>query len=257
MKFTPTFIEHPVYLPLKLIRQSISERWENTLGYYCLIKKLHTKPIIYNFSLRKLSALIGCSPTTLSHHIEIMSQNGLITLRDGNLTLIGTRKLNEEVNSILIPVRVGKNKSEQVTFLRHSLITRNLNIQHSLYTKKTAILSIQRSNCPLELKRIKKLIKLRNSQFPTLTEKSVCDKLILSNKKFGKLCNRSTSTGSRIQKKLNDLNLIQSHKNIELYSATPVNKPGFYSLCLSSKYFLSKKGLIYSRCANSIVLSPY
>lgn len=248
MKFVPVKFSKPIYLPLKVVRDAIENDWANSLAYYCILKKLYTKPIIYNYSLRKVSAMIKCSPTTLSHHIKILSQRGLLCVKNGNLCLKGTRKLNEEVKSILIPIKSCQTKSEQLVYIRYSIIKRNLDNQHKVVSLKKAILSIQ-ENVKMSYAKAKRLIKLRNKQ---TTENSVCDNLVLSNQKFGSLCNRGQSTGAKLQKLFNKLNLIKSSKNVELYSGSHFGRKQFFSLELSGKYFLSNKGLIYSRLPNRI-----
>lgn len=249
MEFVPVKFSNPVYLPLKVVRNAIEQKWDNSLAYYCILKKLYTKPIIYNFSLRKLGATIKCSPTTLSHHIKILSEKGLLSVKNGNLCLKGTRTLNKEVKSILIPIKSCSNKTEQLSYIRYGVVKRNLDIQHKEITLKKAILTIQ-ENVKMTVKTAKKLIKLRNKQ---KTEISVYANLVLSNKKFGSLCNRSQSTGSKLQKLFNNNGLIESNKNVVKYSDDFFSRKRFFSLELDAKYFLSNKGIVYRRLPNRIL----
>src|ERR1700748_1513798 len=56
MKYNSTKYSTKVYLPLQLIQDAVDNNWLESLIYYVWMKKLHTKPIIYNFSLRKIGA---------------------------------------------------------------------------------------------------------------------------------------------------------------------------------------------------------
>jgi hypothetical protein len=81
------------------------------------------------------------------------------------------------------------------------------------------------------------------------------NEITLSNKKFGAICNRSQSTGIKIQKALNELALIVSRSRTKLIDPKRHNRREFFRLELTSSHFLSKSGQVYKRLTNGIKLT--
>lgn len=252
MKYLSSRYEHKVYLPLEVIADAMAGEWLDSLCYYVWMKKVYHKPVFYNYSLRKISAGVKCSPTTIKHHISVLIKHGLAHISAGDLILKSTNSFYKEKNSLIVPVKFSANKSEQRDFLRFTVIKRNFHSQSRKYEYKTDALKYHMAGpeSPAELKTYQRLMK----DFPDFKklEKSMRDVFTLSNETFGKFCNRSKSTGIRLQKSFNKLSLITSRRHVELISQSSYSRKAFFQLGLGSNCFLSPKGQIYKRLSNSI-----
>lgn len=56
-------------------------------AFYIKLKSLYSNSTIYNYSLRKVSRLAGCSTTLAKKNLTILEKYGLIEYHHGNLTL--------------------------------------------------------------------------------------------------------------------------------------------------------------------------
>ena len=253
MKYVSSKFSSKVYLPLDLIREAIADGWLDSLCYYVWIKKLHHRPVIYNYSLRKISAGINCSPTTVKTHLSVLKQHGLCVISAGNLMLKSTNEFFRQ-KQLMVPVGISNNKTTQISFLRFAVIKRKFHSQTRQYNIKSNTLKYYRG-INADYNDIKSGIRLSKLfPNPVALENSMQDVLTLSNRKFGSLCNRSQSTGLKIQKALNDLNLITSHKRVSLVTPLKQNRREFFRLDLGSNHFLSKKGQVFKRLTNRIEL---
>lgn len=237
------------WLPHKLVKQAVEEGWINTLVYFVQLRKIHSKPLFYNYSLRKLSEPLKCSPTTLSYHLKIMAQKGLIKVTDSNLLLIGSYKLRIQYKSTLTPIKYSLNRKDQLNLIRYSLINNNLYQQNKAIQEKKNVISIHKAP---KLRLLKKIIRKHGSL--SNVETSLNEKLILSNMTVGVICNRSQSTGLKIQKALNKLKVVKTKRNVKLCSTERYNRRAFYNLCLPSKYLLSKDGYVFLSQPNEWVV---
>lgn len=254
MKKTFTEYKEKSYLPLELINDAIMSNYLDSLCYLLWIRKAYKrKPIIYKWQLRKVADKIKCSPTTAGHHIKILIDKGLLYAHNGNLCVVGSNKLRINYKSILVPVGIDKNKSNQIAYLRFAIIKRNLSTQIFKHNEKNAVLNF-RKGLIHDQKLVRKL-RRKSAKFPytPLLESSIQNCLTLSNFKFGLLCKRSGSTGIKIQKKLNDLFLLKSIKRIKRINDTKMNRPGFFSLELNSSHFLSNSNYCMKRLSNELV----
>lgn len=154
--------------------------------------------------------------------------------------------------SPFVPVGISMNKAEQRTLLRYTLINRNLFFQCKAFSKKNETLLLIKGH-NFNYKDTKRIYKNLKNVSISETENSIQDCLTLSNYKFGKLCNRSVSTGIKIQRALNKIDLIRSDRRTKLV-AVKQTRASFFSLALSGSYFLSKNGNVYQRLSNSLTI---
>lgn len=165
------------------------EGWLRSIAYLVKLKAIYKNCTFYNYSLRKVSEKVHCSPATLSHHLKVLEQHGLIRLHAGNLTITGLNKINKELNSettVGIPVR----KLNQYDIVRSLLI--KFSLQRQLYR--------------IRKRRVKKLRKISNmenanSSYAGLTCKGI-----------GRLYGLSKESGSRIRRKLEKLGFIKRER---------------------------------------------
>jgi len=253
MEYVSTHYNDKVYLPLALIKSAINENWLDSLCYYVWMKRMHRKPVIYGYSLRKISAGINCSPTTVKTHLSVLKEHGLVNIYAGNLILISTRKLFT-FNQLMVPVSVSENKAEQRNLLRFAVCKRNLHSQCRQFKAKIDVLKYHKGLVTgfKAVKSALKKVKLYPDQ-QTL-ESSMQNEMTLSNKRFGSLCNRSQATGAKIQRAFNSLDLIVSYARTRLIDAKQYSRRVFYKFDLDLNHFLSKRGQIFKRLSNGITL---
>lgn len=255
LKYEPINLINPIYLPLTLVRDAIANNWLDSLIYFVWLRKCYQKPIIYNYTTRKVASLINASPTTVSHHMTILINKGLCERIGDHLHLKSTTKLKQQYK-FLVPVAHNTNKQIQRDLLRAVVIKRNLHSQVRQFNQKNNHLQLLKAPNPnyAQVKKLKQLNKEHGANYK-LVENSMVDCLTLSNASFGSLCNRSASVGTKIQKTLNQLNLITSHTRTLLVSSQRYTKKAFYALCLDGSHYLSKSGQIYQRLSNRIEFS--
>lgn len=253
MKYISAKYDNHIQLPLALIREATACNWLDSLIYYIWLKKLYTKPVFYNYSLRKLATLLQCSPSTISHHIAILSQKGLCFNDGANLRLKSIISHRKD-GGLMVPVAISKNKAEQRMYLRYAIIKRNLHSQVRINSTKNDVIKFHKDEIT-DFKQYKALIKVAKN-YPPLKqlESSVQNVLTLSNNKIGKLTNRSQSTGIKIQRAFNNLLLIRSTKRVSQVSILKTDKRGFFEQVLTSHHFLTNKGYVFKRLSNGIEL---
>lgn len=242
------------WLTLQMVQDAFDNRYERTLVYFLLIKQLHVKPIIYNYSLRSLSRELKCSASTLSRHLDIMAHRGLIRIENGHLKLLSTRNMKKQKHAILVPVQTSKNKHKQLTFLRFVPIKYNLSKQEEISTIKNNVIDLYKN--PLRKFTVKEIKKIKKQHQAVLkgapVESLISEEISLSNVKFGLLCNRKQTTGAKIQKELNKYRLIKSTRQSIRVSEKRYNRRAFFELNLPSQYTLSKFGYIYLSKPNKV-----
>lgn len=248
-----------VFLPNDLIQDAINDKWERSLAYYILLKQTHKKPIFYNYSLRKIAKQTGLSTSSLNRHINLLISKGLLCVVGKNLCFVGLNKLKDTYNvkTKLVAVKLDNTITQLILNIQFTRYIPNFINQQKIVDKKTEVIKFRKSEQRTTTKEAKRLLKLQSKLFGNQTnlEKSLNDYIMLSNKSFGKLANRSKYTGINIQKRLNKAGLIKSEKNSTLYSNQEHNKRAFYNLCLPSQYLHSKvKGHIYRVLPNRITI---
>jgi len=250
-----TVYENKTWLTLGIIEKAIAENWIDSLCYFVWLKSCNRKPIIYNYSLRKIASLLSCSPSTASFHIALLSKKGLVSFSAHDLHLKSNNDFFKE-SKLTVPVGVSEknNKPIQRDLLRFAVIKRNLHFQFRTNRDKNNALKFHKQE--IKSKQEYKSLRAYFKKYPVrhLLESSIQNVLTISNQKFGKLTNRSTATGMRLQQRLNRMGLIASKKRVEQHSPERMDKRQFYCLCLPPNYFLSSKGYVWKQLPNTIEL---
>lgn len=266
MKLKQSMYDKKTWLPFMVVENSFSERWERSLLFYCQLKHVYKKPIIYNYTLRKIGELMQCSPTSVKYHLDLLKEKGLIFISGKNLNLTGvTNLLNKcSTKKFLVPVKYFKDKKEHLTSLRYVLIKRNFRLQERAINSSINIINYHQGKLKnLTSRQVKSLLKKekdKEMKTKTTVEKSFRNFLILSNQKFGSLCNRGILTGLKIQKDLNSLGFITSHHRVRFYLGKNFkSKKDFYYYkefnpngYLNNSYLLSNKGNLYKKLPNGV-----
>jgi hypothetical protein len=216
------------------------------------MRNLHQRPVIYNYSLRKIAAKLKASPTTIKTHIEKLERLGLITRKNGHLYFKSTQQFFRERTSPMVAVGIAGNKQQQIAYLRFPIFKRNLHTQYKKVNKKNNVLKMLQGD-NLSYKATKAAMRQSKHLNLKTLESSLDTDFTLSNKKIGILTNRSTSTAIKIQKSFNNLGLIKSFKRVKLLFKGH-NRRSFFELNLNGSYFLSTKGCIYQRLSNGLII---
>lgn len=173
-----------------------------------------------------------------------------------HLLITGVSKLLSRYKSCNVPVRVGKNRKDQLNFIRLVLVKRNCDRQKDGNTLKNDIIDIHSNSNKRLSKAAYKVIRRREAKLKSAKVESFkTDYLMLSNQKFGQLCNRSKSTGARIQKELNALRVIKSELNYVKVSDEKLDRRAFNELYEGMhEYQLSKLGYVFRVMPNKVTL---
>lgn len=265
MDYVQTKYENKTWLPLGVVRDSFEEKWERSLVFFVQLRTLYTKPIVYNFTYKKISMLLNISIGTVKKHIDILKSKNLVSVNNKNLCLKGTTALKKLYTGVLVPVKLSDNKKDQLTLLRYIVIKRNLRLQEKACRKALDIINYHKGRLKgLTGKGVKSLLK-REEAMKAKTglsvEKGLRTDFLLSNVKIGGLCNRGIHTGLKIQAEFNRLGLIESSSNYRFIPSTKaISRKDFFHLqeysgkFTSGAYSLSGKGNIYKRLPNKITI---
>jgi DNA-binding transcriptional ArsR family regulator len=202
-----------------VISDAFREGWHDSLYYYILIKNLYRKPIIYNFSVRKVASLIGVAPSTTSKHIKILLEKNLAHVRDGNLCLYSVNKINANPDNkgkskSIINLDFCKEKRKMIDQFRSVIIIQKLNNQIRGIAKRSVIVkNCKIENAVLSKAQLKCLIKSGGSK---QIEKTLNHRVTLSNRTIGLTFNRSQSSGKLYQKRMNYFGYIRSSASIKI-----------------------------------------
>jgi hypothetical protein len=207
-----------VNIPVKLIESANNEGWLRSLGYFVRLKAAFKKPTFYNFSLRKASEAIKCSPATLAHHLRVLEAEGLIRYHSGNLTCMGKKELKKRFGCKKVE-RVAVSKENGFDFLRAVII--NINLRRQAFQSRR---NEGRTTTPSFVPRSAKISYFR-------------DYVGLSCYKIGKLISLSQSSGFRIKRKLEKIGVIKSERREVTL---------FYGVSLSEYYNLKRNFMIPS-----------
>jgi len=241
-------------LPLALIRKAIKEGWLLSLVYFIHLRQVHRKPVFYNYTLRKISSLIKCSPTTLGTHINILRDKGLLNIKDGHLFLTGSTALSKLYRSFLTPVSVHQSRADQTTALRFVVAKRKLHNQDKVIILKKDIIKLHQHRFT-EYAKAKSLLKAKKRLNFNVETSRIEERLVLSNANLGSLCNRSQRTGIKIQKEFNRLGFVETRRNTMILEKGH-NRRSFFAKCLSSKHQLSSMGNIFVVLPNLWLIPP-
>lgn len=250
-----------IWLPSKLVHDAIDKEFLNTLAYFCILKKVYIKGRFYNYNKSKVAKQIGVSYNTLDFHVNKMIELNLAYFRDGNLCLYGFRKLKAKFGQYVTRINFSNKKSELILNIRSNVVLREINRQESKVSKNLAdVKNAKRlyhedSKQPIRKSLVKKVNKAGGiAKFV----KDVDEAITLSNNGFGRYINRSPYTGARLQKRMNELKYIKSHKNYKrVESKMTLEEFNFFKEARlgtnQSHYFFDvKNNCVMKRSANKI-----
>lgn len=238
------------HLPHKAIKKATCEGWETSLFYLSQLYCIHKHPVFYNYSIRGLAMLLNCSASTLSVHIKILRQKGFISVKNGNLHLIGRKHLQGRYKQRLTKIPLYATKQDQITYFRFILAKDNLDRQQRKIQLKKNIVKMHTSQrtAHKEAKRLLKAEKTMRSKGIDVAT-SINENLMLTNKKLGALCSRSQRTAIKIQKQFNSLGLVKTCRNMQ-FVQSGLNKRAFFEKYYLGKYLLSKSGNVFVSLPN-------
>lgn len=154
-----------------------------TSAFLLKLKSEYKNGTIYNFSNRKISKIIGCSPTLAKKNIDILMDNGIVEIHNGNLSI---RRIS---------------KIERFKNLKQSCIKILLSSTTSFkeYKDKCALLMIQRKS---NQQRFKATRITEDSNKPKDKSEILPQKLAIGTRKMAQYLGVSAMTVSRLTKRL-------------------------------------------------------
>lgn len=240
-------VENRIWLPRNLIKESVENGTLEALNTFCRLR-INKTPYC-EYSIKTFCKQLNLSSGTLYRHLSFMRSNGLISINNGFIYFVGATELNKKYKSCLVPVYLSSEKKQQRDLLRYPLVVQNIKSQQKAIRIKENIINIEAKSfiTSTELKYVKKMKKL------LINAKSFDKNTSISNYKFGDICNRSESSGKRLQKSLNELGFIKSESQFKyIGNMLKINKTIFNSLSLGSSILLSKNGYTYQKLANRV-----
>jgi hypothetical protein len=209
--------------------------------------------IIFNFNYVKASKVLQISVGATHNHIKKMIKYGWVEIQaNGNLKIKGVNSLKTASEKKTILVAVKPTKKLQILQFRYTIIYHNLDIQKNKIILKTDLVKKARTlNLPLFKKEYQKITKLGGiDRF----EKSILNRVTLSNKKIGLILSRSQSSGKIYQRDMKKQRLVESKCFYEILGKLDykcLNEAKKQSECY---YLIVDNGILKRRSSNN--LSP-
>lgn len=173
-----------------------------------------------------------------------MVKLGWAHISNGHLCLYSNNKLKEKTSPVIL-IQIFSHKKTQLIHLRYVLIRQNTDLQSKQIARKSATVhQAKKSRKSLSKGQVKEI---RKSGGLKKYENSYQDKVTLSNRKIGRMFNRSQSTGIRYQKQLRETGLVTSIYRFKEVIFDPFN--GFYGNIIRS----TKNGRFYSQMSNELL----
>lgn len=181
-----------------------SNRKLNLFYTYTTLKAIYNKPIFYNFTYTKLSLLSGISAPTLHRHVKQLKDLGLLSIQNGHLCLTGVNTLKKQYKSeSTIKFSPPKNRKEAREYLLYIILANQSKRQVSAIKDKTEIVKTAKSESYKRYTK-KQRVRLKKQGGAQNIEKSIQNRVTLSNRKQSQLFNRSTRTIQRYTKTLSE-----------------------------------------------------
>ena len=168
---------------------------------------------------------------------------GWATWHNNNLVLTGIDKLKKHKWETVIPLPVHRCKKAQVAEFRGSIVILNINNQAKKVSKKLETVK----NCGRAFGKVsrKEIKEVRKAGGLKEYEKAIDTCTNLSNKGFGKLFMLSKASGYRIQKRLNEYQIIKSQKRFVVVKE--------HCTLLEFDYVYRPLGYIYNRSTKQVL----
>jgi hypothetical protein len=194
-----------IRLPIDLVKKAQQEGWTKALTYLALLKR--NKTTYYNFTYQSVSKLLGCSKSTLKRNLDILRHKDLCYFQNGNLCLVGTKKLQARFKHKKL-AQIELIKGKEKLSIEYVLVSEKLTSQEYYIDKLaelkrlTKLISTGKYIPKLQLKRFKKLRLLFKNR--SMQRNYQC----LSVFGFGKSLFNHYTTGYRKRNQLKELGLI-------------------------------------------------
>jgi len=208
-------------VPVGLVDVATREGWLRSLGYWMMAKNIFANSSIYEFSVVKLSKIMGCSYHCAKTHYNVWLKNGLVRLLgNGTLQFCGSKEMllvasrfsDQEVTyGKLIRINMFSNIREQLMCLESRTILKYINTQAFSYIKKCEVLNNlklveKKRMSSTEYKKWKKATSILKTKFNGSIKnflesfnKGIC----LTNEKISSLIGCSLSYANSLKKFLN------------------------------------------------------
>lgn len=177
-----------------------------TLAYYCTLRSLHKKPILYNCDKRGMASLLKVSYNTIKKHLKILDAYNIIQYRNGHVHLGGIKRLQgifpskgEFRTGKSLTITLGKNLSETKLLLKSiKLICTIKQVEKGILRQaETKSLDNLSRTVDLGSKTAKKLTKFRAKQ-----RKAEYGIVHISNRRIAQILKRTSDKTAIKYKKL-------------------------------------------------------
>lgn len=214
----------------------------NSLAYYARLRMIfRSSPFIYNFSYAKAAQILNISKSTAHSVFKRLEALGLISYKDGHCKLLSNVQAkaaykNKKGRTHFSPIKKLHTIEDIKTWIQYMVVQSSLKRQQfAINTKKAHSFKMHKST----------------TRYSTERQK-VNEQIILSNKRIGRHFGQSKLSGLRIQRKLNDVELIRSTKNFKKTRLGVITSEMFRHMNLSGQFYMFK-GEVYKRLPNTLL----
>lgn len=208
-------------VPVGLVDVAAREGWLRSLGYWMMAKNTFVNASIYEFSVARLSKVLGCSYHCAKTHYNVWVKNGLVRLlKNGTLQFCGQNEMLEVASRFKdqeasyyksIRINMFSNIREQLMVLQSRSILKYINQQAFSYIKKCEVLnnlklSDKNKLTSAEFKQWKKAKSILKTKFNGNVNnilKTLNKEICLTNEKIAELVGCSMSYANSLKKFLN------------------------------------------------------
>lgn len=231
-----------IWIPTKLIFDCSKGNNLTSLAYFCKLRMIFRRPIIYNFTFTKASDILGVSKSTAHTIFKRLEALNLVRYVDGHCILLTNVEAKNKYHdkrgrTSFTCIKKLKSIDDIKTWIQYQRLTISAKGQKGQINKKAHSFLMHNARS--------KNVSKESLEFNT--------DIILSNKTIGGYFCMSLLSGHRIQKKLNDLGLMKSIPNYKKTEYGRMSSSMFRFMGLDSRYFLHK-GEVFKRCANTVSL---
>lgn len=199
-----------------------------SIALYLFIKSRYRNSTVYDYSNNKIAKLAGISNLLTKRLITNLTDANIATIRDGNITMRGTRKVLQSSYKrgwVKFTIRK-KDTLKDITDLLYLLSIKEKSFQQEYVKRiKADIATTEKEKSGLSYKRIKKVLKMKEQY-----QGKAYQKIVFTTRNLSKFWNVSHSTVGRIIKSLENKGFITTKKVIDdlgLYSGPVFERLGF------------------------------